>query len=430
MKKSILLAVVLIPMALIAQKKVAVYVTGAENIDDATKQIVGSELVAGLTAHSDYVAVERTAEFVAELRKEQGILSTNVDDQYLSNLGRRFGVDEMCVANIMPYQNLYYIQVRMLNVQNAKILATAREISELSSIDQIVSTTDAISVKLIGPSTKQYNQELSTVLMSSDEYCDIISIDNTGNMAVVEFKLMTPITTQVLMAPKTYILDKETNIKYKMLGVTGIGSIQYQTVSAGIIPFRVTFEKLPQSIRKIDIIEPNGWYWNDITLIPYNQPNYYQFTDNTVSKYDGMVRKARAEAIQKEQEQQRQRENQEQQAHQKAEQQRQQQEQLERSQTQLQRSLGKLGNSIQQLTQTINSYVIEVHNTSKYPYKVVVDGHVLGIVNAYKIQKWLVPLEWYGKVQAVQTSGYLFTPTVYNYKIPPQQKKANVKIKI
>ena len=107
-----------------------------------------------------------------------------------------------------------------------------------------------------------------------------------------------------------------------------------------------------------------------------------------------------------------------------------QQEQLAKSQAQLQESLEGLGNSIQQLTQTINSYVIEVSNTTKNPYKVVVDGHVLGVVNPYKSQQYLVPLEWYGKVQAIQTSGYMLSPTVLNYKIPQQQRKAHVKIRI
>ncbi|MGM9838018.1 MAG: hypothetical protein ACI30A_05975 [Paludibacteraceae bacterium] len=419
MRKSILLAAFLMPITLIAQTKVAVYVTGTENTDDAIKHIIGSELVAGITQHSDYVAVERTPDFVAELRKEQGTLSTNADDKHLSNLGKRFGVDEICIANLMPYQNAYYIQARMLNVSNANILTTAREISELSSIDQIVSTIETISAKLIGPSTKQYNQEFSTVLVSSNKDCDIISIDNTGNVAIVEFKLITPTSTQILISPETYILDKETNKRYKMLGCTNISSTQPQTINAGITPFSVTFEKLPQSIRSIDIVEPDGWYWKDVTLIPYNQPNYYQFADNTSNKYDDIMREIKAEAIQKEQQQQ---------ALQRAEEQRQQQ--AERSQALLQESLGVLGNSIQRYTQTINSYVIEVHNSSKHPYKVAIDGHVLGSVNAYKIEKYLVPLEWYGKLQAVQTSGYLFTPTVYNYQVPPQQKKANIKIRI
>lgn len=170
----------------------------------------------------------------------------------------------------------------MLNVQNANILATAREISNLSSIDQIISTAEVISAKLIGPSAKQYNQEFSTVLMPSGEDCDIISIDNTGNVAVVEFKIITPITIEVFIAPKTYILDKETNKRYNMLGVVGISSTQSQMINVGITPFKVSFEKLPQSIKSIDIVEPNGWSWHDITLIPYNQPNYYRFADNSI----------------------------------------------------------------------------------------------------------------------------------------------------
>ncbi|MBR1808902.1 MAG: hypothetical protein IJ776_05910 [Paludibacteraceae bacterium] len=108
----------------------------------------------------------------------------------------------------------------------------------------------------------------------------------------------------------------------------------------------------------------------------------------------------------------------------------QQQEQLAKSQAQLQESLESLGKSVQQLTQTINSYVIEISNTTKNPYKVVIDGHLLGVVNPYKSQQYLVPLEWYGRLQATQTSGYILSPTVLNFKIPQQQRKAHVKIRI
>ena len=108
----------------------------------------------------------------------------------------------------------------------------------------------------------------------------------------------------------------------------------------------------------------------------------------------------------------------------------QEQEQMQRSQEQFRQSLDELGSSIKRLDQTINSYVLEVHNTTQYPFRINLDGHILGIIGGYKTERVLVPLEWYGRLQVVQTKGYMITPLVKDYKIPLQKKKAVVSIKI
>lgn len=96
----------------------------------------------------------------------------------------------------------------------------------------------------------------------------------------------------------------------------------------------------------------------------------------------------------------------------------------------LQESLDNLGNAINNLRQTVNSYGLVVHNTTKYPYKINLDGHILGVVAGYKTETYLVPLEWYGRLQAVQTDGYMIYPTVKEFKISPQKKHANISIKL
>lgn len=107
-----------------------------------------------------------------------------------------------------------------------------------------------------------------------------------------------------------------------------------------------------------------------------------------------------------------------------------QQEEMEESQAMLQESLDNLGNAIMDLKQTVNSYGLVIHNTTKHPYKINLDGHILGVVAPYKTETYLVPVEWYGRLQAIQTSGYMFYPTVKDFKIPQQKKKANVSIKL
>ena len=108
----------------------------------------------------------------------------------------------------------------------------------------------------------------------------------------------------------------------------------------------------------------------------------------------------------------------------------QQEENLEESQAKLQESLDKLGNAINNLRQTVNSYGLVIHNKTKYPYRINLDGHILGIVAGYKTETYVVPIEWYGRLQAVQTDGYMIYPTVKEFKISPQKKHANISIKL
>lgn len=95
-----------------------------------------------------------------------------------------------------------------------------------------------------------------------------------------------------------------------------------------------------------------------------------------------------------------------------------------RSLEQARQSGEQLGKAIGNLIAVENSYVVEIHNNTKYPYKINLDGHILGVVNGYKIERFIVSTQIYGRMQAVQTSGYIFSPTIKEYRVPPQQKKA------
>ena len=106
------------------------------------------------------------------------------------------------------------------------------------------------------------------------------------------------------------------------------------------------------------------------------------------------------------------------------------QEQLDRLQEQARESGKQVGAAIRNLIEVNNSYALDVTNTTKHPYKINLDGHILGTVNPYKTQRFIVPVERYGRMQAVQTSGYIFSPTIKEYKIPRQQKQTSCTVVI
>lgn len=82
-----------------------------------------------------------------------------------------------------------------------------------------------------------------------------------------------------------------------------------------------------------------------------------------------------------------------------------------------------LGQAIANLIESENSYALIIKNDTKHPYKINLDGHILGVVNPYKTERFIVPVEVYGRMQAVQSSGYMFSPTIKEYKISRQKKQ-------
>ncbi len=148
-----------LPMMVMAQenaapKKVAVYVTSDDaNIDNTTKSIIGGELVNAIVKTKKYQAVERTADFLKQITKEQGYQrSGNVDDGQISALGKQFGVHYVCVANVLPLRDNVniYIQTRLIDVETATVMAFAREVTSILDITQMMAASEKVAFALIG----------------------------------------------------------------------------------------------------------------------------------------------------------------------------------------------------------------------------------------------------------------------------------------
>ena len=150
MKKFVLILILLVPVLLSAQTKVAVYVTASESVPKETKKIIGSEVVAAFVATKEYNAIERTTEFLSQIGKEQDYQrGGNVDDSQICELGRQFGVDLVCVTDITKFQENFYVQARLIDVETAIVLATAREIAELNDLDAIMKLANSLAQSLI-----------------------------------------------------------------------------------------------------------------------------------------------------------------------------------------------------------------------------------------------------------------------------------------
>ena len=148
MKKLLILLLSAISLTVYAQqKKVAVYVTGNDPIND----ILGSRLVDGIARSGKYIAIERTASFLNELSKEQNYQTTGaVDDSEISRLGKQFGVDYVCVASTFDvWGSEKYISTRMIDVETAEVVVSSSSNGSIASSSQLITALNTLSDGLL-----------------------------------------------------------------------------------------------------------------------------------------------------------------------------------------------------------------------------------------------------------------------------------------
>jgi hypothetical protein len=134
------------------KEKVAVYVTGS---NASVNKTVGNRLVLNIVKQGKYTAVERSADFLAQLQQEYGYQrSGNVDARQISQVGKQFGVDIVCVAEITTVGNNYAITVKLIDVETAVI----DDMEEAhSSWRNLAATTDKLAIDLFDiPYVKEY----------------------------------------------------------------------------------------------------------------------------------------------------------------------------------------------------------------------------------------------------------------------------------
>ena len=134
-------------MAQIVKHKVAVYVTG--EADNGYKKVLGSKLVTGITRSENYSAVERTADFLAELNKEQDYqMSGAVSDNQIVRLGAQFGVRYVLVADVSEVFESMFISARMIDVQTAQITNSTESSGGVNSMEDLTKLADNIVLYL------------------------------------------------------------------------------------------------------------------------------------------------------------------------------------------------------------------------------------------------------------------------------------------
>lgn len=238
-----------------------------------------------------YVAVERTSDFLSRISAEQEYQRTGaVDNMRLCEIGKQLGADYVCVADITPYKDSYYLQARVINVVNSQVDNTARQISTLGDISEIVRVseklaTDLLEVKQIGDGNPILQEHQLSTCLSQPLNAKLKNIEITNTSTDVSLVVYTQGVGYMAIDAGTYIVDKSSGIYYELIDVDNISVAPRKTYpKTGEISRTVVlhFEPIPLQAHRIDIIEPSsgsntGWEWKDIRLNPDAKEGRYTF---------------------------------------------------------------------------------------------------------------------------------------------------------
>lgn len=160
MKKLLLFVLVTCSFAIVSyaqvrgKETVAVYLSG--EISDTYKKIIASKAVSRISRSKEFVAVERTGDFLNALTKEQDYqLSGEVDDEQIVAIGKRFAAQYVAVFEVSTtHDNACFISARLIDVEKGLVIKSVDGNRMVESADDIVSLTNNVSYRLISKNSK------------------------------------------------------------------------------------------------------------------------------------------------------------------------------------------------------------------------------------------------------------------------------------
>lgn len=130
------------------KQKLAVYMIG--DIDEAYKKVIGSKMVSEIAASPDYIAVERTADFLNAIASEQDYqVSGNVSDSQIAKIGQQFGVRYVAVVDANELLDEIFVSSRLIDVQSGVIVYSFDTSSSVQNMNQLVSLSQKVAEGLI-----------------------------------------------------------------------------------------------------------------------------------------------------------------------------------------------------------------------------------------------------------------------------------------
>jgi hypothetical protein len=155
MKKALIILLSLICFAAAQERqKVAVYMAGEESKEiQGMHKIIGAELAKAISGSGKFSAIDRTAQILAQLSSEHKFQRSGaVDDKQIAALGKQFGIEYLCIAEITTIKGgAHYVDVRLVNGVTAEnaAMATAHS-ADLWDVREMVGISRQLAQELIG----------------------------------------------------------------------------------------------------------------------------------------------------------------------------------------------------------------------------------------------------------------------------------------
>ncbi len=135
------------------KEKIAVYLTG--EIADSYKKIISSKAVSRISRSREYVAVERTEDFLNLLTKEQDYqLSGEVDDEQIAAIGKRFAARYVAVFEASEADGTGFISARLIDVESGLIVKSVDANRKVKSSEEWIALTNNAAFRLISKNSK------------------------------------------------------------------------------------------------------------------------------------------------------------------------------------------------------------------------------------------------------------------------------------
>lgn len=130
------------------KQKLAVYMIG--DVDDAYKKVFGSKMVSEIAKSPDYIAIERTADFLSTIMSEQDYqVSGNVSDSQIAKIGQQFGVRYVAVVDANELLDEIFVSSRLIDVQSGVIVYSYDTSSPVQNMSQLVTLSQNVAKGLI-----------------------------------------------------------------------------------------------------------------------------------------------------------------------------------------------------------------------------------------------------------------------------------------
>ena len=129
----------------------------------------------------NYTAVERTSSFLDELSKEKTQPnSNNIKDSELSRLGRQFGVQLVCVAEVSDVLGEKYVSARLIDVETIEVLTTSNSgNASIKTMSDLIALSEKLSRELSGKTGKEQFAEEQERIKQSEEAAKISEANRT-----------------------------------------------------------------------------------------------------------------------------------------------------------------------------------------------------------------------------------------------------------